>query len=377
VEAVPTRAEDHAPSETPDGQNEGVTDRSDQPKTDLPGRVLERFDRFQRRHTEIAIPLAVLKKFGDDRGGQWAALVAYYGFFSLFPLLLVFATLLSFAVQDNPELRLRILDSALSQFPIIGGEIQRNLGHLEGSVTALVVGIVASLWAGMGVVITIQGALNDLWDVPRRARPNFLWSRLRALLALAAFGVAALAASVLAGIGTTSSGPALRALAFAGTFLLNAFVFAGAFRYLTVARVRWRQVLPGAIVAAAAWMALLVLGTWLVDRQLRHARELYGFFAIVLGLLSWIYLGAQVMLLSAEMNVVLARRLWPRGLGAPMTEADREVLSAQAEEAVARAAQDVHVHFHDLDPLHEGDPLEEEHHPEPEPPHGGGSAHRL
>jgi YihY family inner membrane protein len=318
----------------------------------------------------------VLKKFGDDRGGQWAALVAYYGFFSLFPLLLVFATLLSFAVQDDPELRLRLLDSALSQFPIIGSEIEENLGHLEGSVAALVVGIVASLWAGMGVVITIQGALNDLWEVPRRARPNLLSSRLRALLALIALGVAALVASVLAGIGTTSGGPGLRGLAFAGTFLLNALVFASAFRYLTVARVRWRQILPGALVAAAAWMLLLVLGSWLVDRQLRHAQELYGVFAFVLGLLSWIYLGAQVMLLSAEMNVVFARRLWPRGLRPPMTEADRLVLSSQAEEAVARAAEDVHVHFHDLEPLPEDHPLVERHEPERDPPDPG-SAHRL
>jgi YihY family inner membrane protein len=288
----------------------------------------------------------------------------------------VFTTLLSFAVQDDPELRLRILDSALSQFPIIGDEIERNLGHLEGSVVALVIGIVASLWAGMGVVITVQGALNDLWDVPRRARPNFLWSRLRALLALIALGVAALAASVLAGFGTTSDRVGHRALAFAGTFLLNAFVFGAAFRYLTVARVRWRQILPGALVAAAAWMALLVLGSWLVDRQLRQAEQLYGFFAFVLGLLSWIYLGAQVMLLSAEMNVVLARRLWPRGLRPPLTEVDRLVLSAQAEEAVARAEQDVHVHFHDLDRLDEEDALVEGR-SERDPPHTEGPAHRL
>jgi YihY family inner membrane protein len=268
------------------------------------------------------------------------------------------------------------LDSALSQFPIIGDEIERNLGHLEGSVAALVIGLAASLWAGMGVVITVQGALNDLWDVPRRARPNFLWSRLRALLTLIALGVAALAASVLAGVGTMSGGMGFRALTFAGTFVLNAFVFAAAFRYLTAARVRWRQILPGALVAAAAWMALLVLGSWLVDRQLRHATQLYGVFALVLGLLSWIYLGAQVMLLSAEMNVVLARRLWPRGLRPPMTEVDRLVLSAQAEEAAALAPQDVHVHSHDLDPLHEEDPLGEGH-PEPDPPDAGGTARRL
>jgi membrane protein len=370
---VTGRSDHPATRENSPGEGTGA---SGSPATDLPGRALEGLDRLQRRHPLLAVPVAVLKKFGDDRGGQWAALVAYYGFFSLFPLLLVFATLLSFAVQDDPQLRLRLLDSALSQFPIIGSEIEENLGHLEGSVAALVVGIVASLWAGMGVVITIQGALNDLWDVPRRARPNLLSSRLRALLALIALGVAALVASVLAGIGTTSGGLGLRGLAFAGTFLLNALVFASAFRYLTVARVRWRQILPGALVAAAAWMALLVLGSWLVDRQLRQAEQLYGFFAFVLGLLSWIYLGAQVMLLSAQMNVVLARRLWPRGLRPPLTEVDRVVLSTQAEEAVARAEQDVHVHFHDLDPLDREDPLVEGH-AERDPPPPDGRAHRL
>jgi hypothetical protein len=110
--------------------------------------------------------------------------------------------------------------------------------------------------------------------------------------------------------------------------------------------VRWRQVVPGALLLAGTWMALLALGTWLVDRQLRGASELYGFFAIVLGLLSWLYLGAQMMLVSAELNVVLARGLWPRSLQPPpLTEPDREVLTAEATEEAARPSQDVHVHF--------------------------------
>lgn len=292
--------------------------------------------------------VAVARKFGDDRGGQWAALVAYYGFFSLFPVLLVLTTVLSFAVQGNPELRARILDSALAQFPIIGDQIQERIGALEGSVAALLVGVGASIWAGMAVVLTVEDAMNDLWDVPRRERPGFLRSRLRAFLALTALGVTTLAASVLAGIGTSGGafGWALRALALAGTFLLNACVFGGAFRYLTVARVRWRQVLPGALLAATAWMALLALGTWLVDRQLRDAEPLYGFFAIVLGLLSWIYLGARVMLVSAELNVVLARRLWPRSLRPPPpTEPDRTVLAAEAREEAALPEEEVHVRF--------------------------------
>jgi uncharacterized BrkB/YihY/UPF0761 family membrane protein len=150
--------------------------------------VGDRADRTLRRHRVLAIGFAVFKKFGDDRGGQWAALIAYYGFFSLFPLLLVLTTVLGFVVQGDPDLQRRILDSALAQFPIIGDEIRSQFGELSGSVVALLIGIVGSLWAGMGVVLTLQDAMNDVWDVPRRERPDFLKSRLRSLLALLALG---------------------------------------------------------------------------------------------------------------------------------------------------------------------------------------------
>jgi YihY family inner membrane protein len=319
--------------------------------------ILDRADRVQHRHPVLAVTVAVFKKFGDDRGGHWAALVAYYGFFSLFPLLLVFATLLAFVVRGNEDLQERILESALSQFPIIGEQIRQNLGALQGSIGPLVIGIVGAIWAGTGVILTLQSAMDELWDVPRRARPNFLKSRLRAFLALIVFGVATITASTLAALGATggSFGWALRILAIAGTFLLNAVVIGGAFRYLTVADVRWRQVVPGALLSAVTWMALLALGTWLVDRQLRGASELYGFFAIVLGLLSWLYIGAQIMLLSAELNVVLARGLWPRSLlPPPLTEPDRDVLSAQATEQAARQSQDLHVHFGEPDRVESG-----------------------
>lgn len=271
---------------------------------------LSRIERAARRHPLIAVPLAVFKKFGDDRGGHWAALVAYYGFFSLFPLLLAFTTILGFLVQGNDELRRWILDSALSQFPIIGDQIRDNLGALEGSLPALVIGLGGSIWAGMGVVLALQGAMDDLWDVPQRARPNFLKGRTRALLGLIALALSTMLSAGVAMLGATggSLGGVLRILALAGTLTLNTAVAVAMFRYLTVAEVRWRQVLPGAVVAATGWMALLTLGGWLVDRQLREASELYGLFAIVLGLLSWITLGAQLLLLSAELNVVLARR---------------------------------------------------------------------
>jgi membrane protein len=340
--------------------NQGSPGREDAPgNSDSPGGIGGRIhtvtaaaDEIQRRHTLLAVPIAVFKKFGDDQGGHWAALVAYYGFFSLFPLLLAFTTILGFVLQGNEELQERILDSALSQFPIIGQTIEDEFGELEGSYVALAVGIVGSLWAGMGVLLTLQTAMDELWDVPRRSRPNFLKGRLRAFLALLVFGAAIIMSSVLAGLGTAggSFGWALRVVAIAATLALNALVIGSAFRYLTVARIGWRDVVPGALLSSAVWMGLLALGAWLVDRQLRGSQELYGFFGIVLGLLSWIYIGAQLMLLSAELNVVLARRLWPRSLQPPpLTEPDKESLAAQATEEAARPREQVRVDFDEAD----------------------------
>jgi membrane protein len=343
-----------------DRANQGSPGREDAPGASAsPGgfggrikTVTRAADEIQRRHAAVAVPIAVFKKFGDDQGGHWAALVAYYGFFSLFPLLLAFTTILGFVLQGNEELQERILESALAQFPIIGETIRDNLGKIEGSLMALAIGVVGSLWAGLGVLLTLQTAMDELWDVPRRSRPNFLKGRLRAFLALLVFGAAIITSSVLAGLGTSggSLGWTLRVVAIAATFVLNAIVIGAAFRYLTVAPIAWRDVVPGAFLSSAVWLALLALGAWLVDRQLRGSEALYGFFAIVLGLLSWIYIGAQLMLLSAELNVVLARRLWPRSLQPPpLSEPDKESLAAQATEEAARPRERVHVDFDETD----------------------------
>jgi uncharacterized BrkB/YihY/UPF0761 family membrane protein len=127
-------------------------------------------------------------------------------------------------------------------------------------------------------------------------------------------------------------------------------VFAFAYRVLTVADVRWRDVVPGAILAAVVWTLLLLLGGWLVDRHIRNASQVYGFFAIVIGLLTWISLAAQVFLFAAEVNVVRARRLWPRSMVAPLASEDRRVLADQAEEEQARPEERVDVTFEERPP---------------------------
>jgi YihY family inner membrane protein len=308
-------------------------------------RWLRRADAAQRSRPALAFPFAVLKKFGDDRGGQMAALIAYYGFFSLFPLLLVFVTVAAFLIQDDASLRRQLLDTVLGKFPVVGPSVRANIGSITGSPVALVLGLVLALWSGTRVVTSVQWALDDVWDVPRAERPSLPRRVLRALLMLVVFGGAIVASTILTAI---DGGLLVEAVTLAGTVALSAGMFAFAFRVLTVARISWGDVLPGAIVAACAWTVMLMLGTWIVDRYVSQAKAIYGVFAIVIGLLAWIALFAQLFLLAAEVNVVRARRLWPRSLAeaAPAPE-DREVLADQAREERALPEEHVDVRFED------------------------------
>jgi YihY family inner membrane protein len=318
------------------------------PRDGAAQRMLRRADHLQRSRTVLAFPVAVLKKFGDDRASHLAALIAYYGFFSLFPLLLLFTTIVAIVVRDDEDLRARLLGSALSQFPVVGTDIKQNIGALTGSSLALVVGAVGALWSGTAVVAAAQHAMDDVWDVPRVERPGLPTRIVRAVLLLFVFGASIVASTFLAGTGgeTGWGAAALKIVSFAGTVLVSVAVFAFAYRVLTVAHVGWRDVVPGAVVAAISWTILLAVGGWIVDRHIRNASEVYGFFAIVIGLLVWISLAAQVFLFAAEVNVVRARRLWPRSLVSPPLAADdRRVLADQAREERARPEEEIEVRF--------------------------------
>lgn len=315
-------------------------------------RMLRRADDVQRRHKVLAFPFAVLKKFADDRASQLAALIAYYGFFSLFPLLLVFATAASFVIEENPELRERLLNSVVEQFPVVGPQIRdtidESVRQLSNSPLALTVGVVGALWTGTAIVAAAQNAMDEVWDVPRVERPGLVPRVMRAFLLLFVFGASIVLSTLLAGTGgeTGWNAALLDALSLAGTLLMSVAVFSFAFRVLTVAHVGWRDVLPGAIFAAVAWTILLMVGGWVVERQISRASVVYGFFAAVIGLLAWIFLVAQLFLIAAEINVVRARRLWPRSMIAPpLAQEDREVLASQAEEEQARPEERVDVTF--------------------------------
>jgi YihY family inner membrane protein len=311
-------------------------------------RLVRAVDDFQQRHRWLAFPFAVVKKYGDDQAGRHAALLAYYGFFSLFPLLLVAVTVIGFILQGRSDLADRIVDSAAAQFPIIGTSIQQTVegSRLRGSGLVLAVGAAFALWGGLGVADAAQAAMNGIWNVPRRRYPNFLLRRLRGLAWLVVLGGGLLAASVAAGF-AHAAGTALSGVAgVAASAVVNTLLFLVGFRVLTVRNIPLRSLLPGAVLAALAWALLQWLGGWYVGRQLTRATNTYGTFALVIGLLSWLYLAATVTLYAAELNAVRARRLWPRSLAPPpLGRADEQVLEDLAKQEERRPEQRVEVSF--------------------------------
>jgi YihY family inner membrane protein len=309
--------------------------------------AIRRGDGIQRRVPALGFPVAVIKKFGEDRAGQLAALIAYYGFFSLFPLLLALVTLTGLLLGESSA-QSRVVDAALGQFPVIGDELRRNLQALPGKGLGLAVGLVGALWAGLGGIKAAQNAMDYVWDVPIKRQPSFPVALLRAAMMLATLGVFILLASFLGGVaaGTSDAGAGARILGIAGSFVLNLLVFLVAFRVLTVEDVSWSDVLPGAIVGAVGWTTLQALGGYVIGHRMESAAETYGFFAIVIALLTWIYLGAQLTLFAAEVNVVHARRLWPRALDSDaMTPADERALRDHAKVEERRKEQVVDVSF--------------------------------
>jgi YihY family inner membrane protein len=309
-------------------------------------RLIEKLDEYQRRHAWLGFPLAVVKKFGDDEAGKQAALIAYYGFFSLFPLILVMVTVLGFLVGHSSKLQNDVVNSVFARFPFIGEQIRNNVGSLHGSGVALAVGIVGSLWGGMGVVQAAQSAMDTVWHVPRKKRPNFIKSRLRALGLLVVLGAGVIGTTVLTGLATAGTGHSLatKIIAVVISTLINFGIFLAAFRLLTVADVAWGQLVPGATVAAAAGVVLQGLGGYIVGHTFKGASQTYGTLAAVIAMLSWIYLQAQVTLFAAEINTVRAFGAWPRSLVADRpTEADTRVLTELAQTEERKPEEDVDV----------------------------------
>lgn len=304
------------------------------------GRVAERSgraaDAFQQRHPLLAFPVAVWQKFNHDQAGNLAALIAYFGFVAIFPLLLVLATVLNIVLKNDPGLQKTLTNSALAQYPVIGQQIKSQLGSIPGTGLPLVIGAVLLLLGCRGVANAMQNALCEVWDIPRASRPGFpmsqVWSFALLLTVAVGFIVTTSLSGLAGGAGHVLTGAGATIGAVVISLVLNVGVFWLGFRLATARMVRWRDLVVGAVIAAVIWQILQVAGGYVVSHQLQRANELYGTFGVVLGLVAWLYLQAEVTLWAVEVDVVLARRLWPVSL-LPAAESEPESGDTAADTA--------------------------------------------
>ena len=310
-------------------------------------------DRFQRRHAWLGFPLAVLYKYFDDFGTYLAAILTYYAFVSLFPLLLIASTILSIILRGDPKLQHELLTSALQQFPVIGQELAKP-EHLSGGPAGLAVGIIASLYGALGVAQAFQYASNTMWGVPRNNRPNPFKARGRSVVLLATAGLAVLATTLLSiasdgGVGAL--GTVEKYLAIVVSVAINVAVSIFAFRFAPARRLSFRDVIPGAAASAIIWQLLQSFGVFYVRHVVRHASATNAVFALVLGLVAYLFITAIAILLCIEINVVRVNRMHPRALLTPFTDnvnltgGDERTYTGQAKAQRSKGFQRIDVDF--------------------------------
>lgn len=306
-------------------------------------RAVRCVDRWQQRHSAIAFPVAVAKKFSDDEARNLVALLAYYGFVATFPLLLVLTTVVGIALRKYPQLQHKLIKSAFAEFPIVGGQIHHQLevAAFSNTVLGLTVGIAGAFLGARGFANALQNTLNTIWGVPRVNRPGFPTRDLRTLALLLLLGLIVLvtgATSTAAGIATTEGfgGLPARMVSLAVGVTLGFGFFLALFRVAASPQVPTRSMMRGAAISAAAWQLLLIAAGVIVAHQLRHAQAIAGLFGVVLGLLAWLALQATVIVYAVEADAVRAKHLWPRSLiQPPLTDADKSYYT----EAVLREAR--------------------------------------
>lgn len=289
-------------------------------------RVMAAVDGWQRRTRWAGVPYAVVKKFGDDKANLLVVALAWYGFTAIFPLLLVVVTLFGFIGAESIGTG---IIRTLHEFPVVGSSFNpASRSALHGSTLGLVIGLIGLLYGAQGVTQTAQQAMATVWNIPQNQRTGFFPRLARSLAALSTIGGAFVVNAFVTGYATGGTASyAIRIPVLAGLLVINAGLYFASFTLLTAKVIGPRGLLPGAIAGAVAFTALITVGTGLITHQLKNASATYGAFGTVIGIVAFLLLLAKLSLYAAELNPVLARRLYPRALpmGGEPTDADRRV----------------------------------------------------
>jgi uncharacterized BrkB/YihY/UPF0761 family membrane protein len=311
-------------------------------------RVVGAVDGWQRRTPWAGAAYGVVKKFGDDNANLVVVAMAWYGFTSIFPLLLVAVTLLGFIGQQG------ISDGllhTLQEFPVIGSNFKlEGRGALHGSTIGLIIGLIGLLYGAQGVTQTVQQAMATVWNIPQTERTGFLPRLGRSLAGLFTIGAAFVINAFVTGYITGGThNYAIRIPVLAGLIAVNTGLYFATFALLTAKAIGPRGLLPGAMAGAVGFTALITVGTGLVAHQLKNASDTYGTFGTVIGIVAFLLLLAKISVYAAELNPVLARKLYPRALPLvdDLTDADRRVLGDLVHAERRRDDQAIGVGFGD------------------------------
>jgi uncharacterized BrkB/YihY/UPF0761 family membrane protein len=302
--------------------------------------------RWQSVHPPVAVIYGVVKKFSDDDVNQFVVALGWYGFVAIYPLLLVAVSVLGFIGAASLG---HSLVNTLHQFPVVGSQFNPahggSAGH--GSTLGLVIGLAALVYGAQGVTQTAQRAMVRVWNIPRLEVPSYFSRLARSLTGLAIIGTAFVGNAALATLATGSGRGLLDRIAvIVAMVVVNVALYLAAFRALTPSAIPLGVLWPGATVAATGFTLLITVGSGLIQHQVRNSSATYGQFGIVIGLVAFLFLVAKISLYGAELNPVLARHYWPRGIGAgDPTEADDRVLRAIAHQSLSRPDQRIGVGF--------------------------------
>ncbi len=289
-----------------------------------PQKLIQKLDTLQRRHHFTAFSYAVMKRYGEHQAGYQAALLTYYAFLSLFPLLLVLTTFTQIIAGSHPALQAKVVNAVASYFPVIGNQLSAHVHSLHKSGLALVIGSLFLVYGTRGVAAAFRYGVNTIWHVPQSEQPGFPQSALQNLAIVLAGGLGLTAAAIVTGaVAASFSGVGAHLLAG----VINVGILFGLFSFILQRslprRIPVRDKHTTALTAAIGLVVLQLAGGYILARVFKNLDALYSYFALSLGLLFWVYLQAQVLYYAVEISAVHSQKLWPRSLtGQHLTEAD-------------------------------------------------------
>jgi YihY family inner membrane protein len=313
-------------------------------------KIIRSIDEFQRKNLVFGFIYALVKKYGTDNASYLAALITYYGILSLFPLLIVFTTVSQLLLKNDAALRLKLSTSVSHYLPIIGTQLQHNIHSSSKTGLALIIGLLITLYGARGGASAVQYAMSSIWYVPQTKQPAFAKNILRSFGIIFAGGIGLMAATIISGY-TTFLGHTIvtKVLALLISCIILWVTFICIIQLAIPIHKKIKQIMLGAAIAAIGLQILQTVGSALLAHELKSFNSTYGTFALVIGLMFWIYLQAEVILYAANVDVIRAYHLFPRSLQNPLTIADKRAYRRAARAQSRHKSEQLDIHFDETD----------------------------